>query len=215
MRSDPPRPEPRARNRAAKRQAFVDVARSIIDTEGIDGLTMQRVATELDCGVGSIYRYFSSKDALVAAAHREQLDELRDALAGSETGSGAAAALDARAAALAAALVVGRRWIDAIDALPAEVRTARRLAVLPATRAATAEVVALLRAPLDDAVAVGALDPGDNTARVQVLLVGVVDAVTVAAPVHGLELFGCLLVAWGADPPVLARAAAALEVEGS
>lgn len=57
----------RARARAAKRQRILDAAGRVIDREGLAGLTARAVADELDCAVGTIYRYLPSKAALVVA----------------------------------------------------------------------------------------------------------------------------------------------------
>lgn len=218
----------RARNHAARRQAFLDAAREVVTLDGVDGLTMQRVAAELESGVGSIYRYFPSKGALLAAVEHEQLATLRAELEAAQQrfddhdravverlGSAAPAGV---ATALARVVAVGRSWVDAAGPLRAELDTARRLASSsvpsrsPAPSPVTAEptevdaIVELLRQPLDAAVAAGALAPDDNEARVRVLMAAVADAVlTTATPAFGSQLLACLLVAWGADPQLLAR----------
>ena len=40
---------------------------------------MQRLATELECGIASVYRLFPSKDALIAEILHDALDELHAA----------------------------------------------------------------------------------------------------------------------------------------
>lgn len=57
----------RARNRVARHDQLMAAASDIIDESGLDGLTMQAVADRVDCAVGTIYTYFTSKAALVAA----------------------------------------------------------------------------------------------------------------------------------------------------
>jgi len=57
----------RARNRVARHDQLMAAASDIIDESGLDGLTMQAVADRVDCAVGTIYTYFASKAALVAA----------------------------------------------------------------------------------------------------------------------------------------------------
>lgn len=49
---------------------------SIVAAEGLDALTMQRLADECDQAVGTLYRYFEGKEALVAALQREALEVL-------------------------------------------------------------------------------------------------------------------------------------------
>ena len=62
------------RNRPAKaplsREAIVAAALAILETEGIDGLSLRRVATALDTGPASLYVYFTNLNDL----HAEMLD---------------------------------------------------------------------------------------------------------------------------------------------
>src|SRR6476661_1943441 len=63
-------PEPtgrRARNRIARHDQLLRSASEITNEVGLDGLTMQAVADRVDCAVGTIYTYFESKSALIAA----------------------------------------------------------------------------------------------------------------------------------------------------
>jgi AcrR family transcriptional regulator len=66
----PPRPRS-TRDRPAKpplsEEAILDVALGIVREEGLDAVTMRRLATELDTGPASLYVYFSSRDALLDA----------------------------------------------------------------------------------------------------------------------------------------------------
>jgi AcrR family transcriptional regulator len=47
------------------REGIVDVALGIVDREGIDGLSMRRVAQELDTGPSSLYAHVANKDELL------------------------------------------------------------------------------------------------------------------------------------------------------
>ena len=67
----------RERARAKRRQRFLDAASRIIDRDGLAGVTMQAVADELDCAVGTIYTYFPSKAALLTALQHEAVVTLR------------------------------------------------------------------------------------------------------------------------------------------
>ena len=65
-------PHPRStRGRPAKpplsEDAILDVALRIVREEGLDAVTMRRLATELDTGPASLYVYFSGRDALLNA----------------------------------------------------------------------------------------------------------------------------------------------------
>lgn len=55
------------RKRAARREQIEQAALEIIVSDGLEGLTMQKLATQLDYAVGALYRYYSSKDKLLAA----------------------------------------------------------------------------------------------------------------------------------------------------
>src|ERR1700753_2787597 len=46
---------------------IVDGALRIVRDEGVDAVTMRRLATELDTGPASLYVYFSGRDALLNA----------------------------------------------------------------------------------------------------------------------------------------------------
>ncbi|BCJ55284.1 TetR family transcriptional regulator [Actinoplanes sp. NBRC 14428] len=56
---------PRGRPPARTRTDVVAAAVAVADTEGLDALTMRRLATELGAGVMSLYTYVRDKDELV------------------------------------------------------------------------------------------------------------------------------------------------------
>ena len=56
----------RDRRRAEKSAAILDAAQARVVRDGVDGLTMPGLAADLDIAVGSLYRYFAGKEALVA-----------------------------------------------------------------------------------------------------------------------------------------------------
>jgi len=71
-RQEPPRVAAGAEHRPAgepalTREAVVGVAITIADSEGIDGLSMRRVATRLRVSTMALYRHVASKNALVTA----------------------------------------------------------------------------------------------------------------------------------------------------
>ncbi|MEV0358812.1 TetR family transcriptional regulator [Nocardia sp. NPDC050697] len=49
------------------RASIVDTAITVADTEGLDGLSMRRIAERLGVGAMSLYRHVASKDELLAA----------------------------------------------------------------------------------------------------------------------------------------------------
>jgi AcrR family transcriptional regulator len=71
---------PREVRRAEASERILDTAEAILGAEGMAALTMQRLATELGYTVGATYRYYSSKDAIVAALQRRVLLALADDL---------------------------------------------------------------------------------------------------------------------------------------
>lgn len=63
------------------RRALIDQALRTIDTEGVDGLTLRAVGSELGVSRTALYRHFADKQALVAAVAAEGFRTLRLALA--------------------------------------------------------------------------------------------------------------------------------------
>src|SRR5262249_5468861 len=68
----PPPPWQRAPQRAARRRrdpitrdVIVETALRILDSEGLDALSMRRIAEELDTGAASLYWHVGSKDGLL------------------------------------------------------------------------------------------------------------------------------------------------------
>ena len=66
----------RARNRLARHSDYLATALRIATEDGLDALTMQRLAAEVDAAIGTVYTYFPSKGALLAEVQREAIDRL-------------------------------------------------------------------------------------------------------------------------------------------
>lgn len=64
-----------------RRRRVIHAARKLAAEGGYDAVQMREVATEAEVALGTIYRYFSSKDALLAAAMAEWTAELQQRLA--------------------------------------------------------------------------------------------------------------------------------------
>jgi AcrR family transcriptional regulator len=62
----------------ARRQRVVAAALELADEGGYDAVQMRDVSTRADVALGTIYRYFSSKDHLLAAAMAELTARLHD-----------------------------------------------------------------------------------------------------------------------------------------
>jgi AcrR family transcriptional regulator len=74
------RPEPRTLTRAqqARRQRVVDAAMALGSEGGYEAVQMRDVAARADVAMGTVYRYFSSKDHLLAAALVHWVEQLED-----------------------------------------------------------------------------------------------------------------------------------------
>ena len=66
----------RDRNRERRRREFLDAAGRVIDRDGLDGVTIKAIADDLDCAVGTVYRYFASKADLIDALAGEAMARL-------------------------------------------------------------------------------------------------------------------------------------------
>ena len=79
--SAPDRLTPRARE-------IVETARTILDDEGLDALTMRRIAERLGIRAPSLYKHFPDKEtleaAIISAAFEEQAELFERAIAGSD-----------------------------------------------------------------------------------------------------------------------------------
>src|SRR5436309_12585491 len=67
----------RARNQAARRQRVIEAATQLASEGGYDAVQMRDVAREADVALGTLYRYFPSKDHLLIAALAEQVSTLQ------------------------------------------------------------------------------------------------------------------------------------------
>jgi AcrR family transcriptional regulator len=226
----------RARNRLERHQAFLVAAKALVAAEGLDALTMQRLAAELDCAVGTAYTYFPSKSALVAEVQREAIERLTESYVRFVDAFDAEVAATSTTAAdvgLARIIGFGRFCIAILDTFPEEARLLQLLmAESRRTLIEDADVHRVVPAALrlvghaqvafEAAAGAGALAPGDAMDRTVVLLATIngVLAVDNLARVDP-DLFDgrrlaqstvpVLLLGWGADADALARAAAPLD----
>ncbi|ORE87238.1 TetR family transcriptional regulator [Oceanococcus atlanticus] len=63
------------------RAALLDTARSLVQAQGLDGLTLRAVAERLGVSRSAIYRHYSSKDELLGQIIMEGFEQLRAATA--------------------------------------------------------------------------------------------------------------------------------------
>ncbi len=66
----------REQRREEMSERIVETALRVLGDEGFEAVTIQRLAGELGCAVGALYRYFKSKDALLVAVLRRIMDRL-------------------------------------------------------------------------------------------------------------------------------------------
>lgn len=228
----PPQPvSARERRRAAARERIVDAAERLLIEEGTEALTMKRLAGELGYAVGAAYRYFASKDAVLAAVQGRFVgtvhSDVRQAQARLDAHL-ARSRVDPATAALLRVLVASESYGSLPDRRPAVYRLICRVLGDPEALAETElaaermlppvlELVGTVSALLGDAAAAGALDAGKAEQRAVVLwgsLQGVLQ-------LRKLERFGVpafanaeltattvhtLLSGWGADPARLTEA---------
>lgn len=164
----------RGRKRLARREALLELAADIVATSGVDGLTMAALADASDYAPASLYTYFPSRSALVAALQQRALTVLaqvaRDSVAAWDD------SLEGRAATAVAALArlwaFSRLLLSAPEHHPREFMLQQQLLVSPdaedASDAALVVPVAMTvldvpRSLLEQARFEGALDGGVPT----------------------------------------------------
>jgi AcrR family transcriptional regulator len=224
----------RARNRLARHSHYLRTALRIATEDGIDALTMQRLADEVEAAIGTVYTYFPSKGALLAEVQREAIDRLLGSyLLLRPDVEARVADADPVLASTAHVVAFGRFWIASLDGFPQEQQLLQQLMgdsrrpvpddelgrVLPAI----VRLFELARERFDQAAATGALDEGDAMDR----------TITFAAALSGVlgigrldrwdvdlldgrrlarQLLDDLLRGWGASAPALEHAHAVLDV---
>lgn len=218
-----------AEKREARADEILDEAMRLLAADGLERLTLARIGKGLGYVPAALYRYFPSKDALVAALQRRAVAEIRGVLS--------------TARAQATADSKRRRLPDDAAALYAIVASARAYLELPRTnpeahllvaillgdpRALLSDDEALVTAPLllallaevrelfAQAAALGALEDGDAMARTLAMWASLQGALALAkarrfaqdlpGPVDvGLDATRALLTGWGAPRALLRR----------
>jgi AcrR family transcriptional regulator len=228
----------RERARDAKRRRILDAAGEVIDREGLAGLTMQAVADQIDCAVGTLYTAYDSKAALLVALQADAVgrmeDSYRAARAEWEGALGeedldddlvAVVQLLAYGGFLAAASVVFRDEVALVRHLLGEVDPRTPALERSSGQELTPVVHRLLDpalARLGEAVAAGAISSGDGSARAITWVAGLlgvlrlerlapVDRHLFRAAVLGRRLTEDLVVGWGAERDAVDVAAGVVE----
>jgi AcrR family transcriptional regulator len=225
----------RARNRLERHGAFLRTAKRIVAAEGLEALTMQRLAGELDCAVGTAYTYFPSKSALVAEVQAQAIETLTGSylLFRSRFDDAAADGTTPALAALAHVVGFGRFWVATAETFPEESRLLQLLMAEPSVATIADEDLGRVlpsamhlldhaRTAFARASAAGALEDGDpmeRAVRLAAALNGVllldrlarVDHDLFDGSRHAAALVLELLRAWGADPDLLRAADARID----
>jgi len=230
----------RGRRRAARTTQILALAMRQVETRGLDGLTLQEIARDLDYSVPALYRYFPSKAALVAELQRRVVALLDMKLAQVEARTGewlaelrpeAASQWGPLAPIAAAGLFyagLARSAPQAFGLLAASLGDPRHLIEDDQARAVVATALPIfdrLAQSIDAAVEAGHLEPGEPMDRILVLwssLHGVaqVGKLERLAPdrldVQNLcrSLLEVLLIGWGSEPERVATLLDALLTAG-
>jgi AcrR family transcriptional regulator len=80
MDDDGSEPTTLERSQAARRRRVIDAALRLAADGGFDNVQMRDVATEAEVALGTVYRYFASKERLLLEAMAEQQEDLRQYL---------------------------------------------------------------------------------------------------------------------------------------
>jgi AcrR family transcriptional regulator len=225
----------REKRREATIERIVDTALHLLETEGYEGLTIQRLAKELGYAVGALYRYFRSKDALLVALLHRVMDRIgEDMQAGlaiverqrTSHEPGSPRTPLSRDEGLLRLLVCALAYVELAKRRQSEFGLISTLIGDPReflkTEAAAPLVPMLIRlqlilaSALEDAVKAGALAPGDSRDRAVILWAGVQGVSQLRKlgrfGVAGVELdrlvpiaLETLLLGWGAERDQLDR----------
>jgi AcrR family transcriptional regulator len=221
----------RERNRLERHRSFLRTAKAVVATEGLEALTMQRLAAELDCAVGTAYTYFPSKSALVAELQRDAIETLTESyllFRARFDASVASSETSGPVVALAHLVGFGRFWVATFDTFPEEARLLQLLMSEPGKSVISDDDVGRVlpsatrlldhaRTAFKQAAALGALTAADPMERAIVLAAALngmllLDRLARIDPAlfDGARLAGSttddLLRSWGADPAALAAA---------
>lgn len=220
------------RKRQARRERILEVAMELLATEGLERLTVVRLADALDYTAGALYRYFPSKDALLAEMQRHAVIEL-----GRELALGISRSDELRTdlpAPLVRLVALSHAYVELFETRQSEVRLINVLLADPRTLIADGEAVhtaplllnvfAGVDALFEAAAAAGVLRAGparDRTMALWTSLQGAsqLDKMRRFDPSGwnpseiGQVIYRALLCGWGAEPDAVDRAARLLTTE--
>lgn len=211
----------RERYREVVRTEILDATEQLIEDHGVEAFTMTRVAQVVECSIGTLYRHYPSKDALLDAHRARQYDALHERFEefnrrGRGDDAGLSKVLDA-----------GAFWTDVfatnsnvkamVEAALREGWTSEATGSDAPMSAATTRLLEPIADAFEAAEEQGELGKGDPTRRAERLLALVVASTPTRGPGEteggevGPYIVDGLLLAYGADPrqlPALSRHAA-------
>ena len=191
----------------------------VVREDGLDALTMARIAADLDVAVGGLYRYFADKQALLASLQVRVVHDF-EALLDDRLSRCPNAPLARVWCAFASWREFAARYPERyrlVDSSLSDPQPVLDPGLAAAVQEALAPVLRRLSGLLDAAVVAGELQPGDTLLRTHALW----------AAVHGVEhfrkrdallpealhshhlhdaLLGGLLTGWGAPPQAVSKA---------
>ena len=211
----------RLRTRQRKESAIIAVAMRLVEEDGIEAVTVGRIAEAMDWSVGTMYRYFPSKDDLFGALHTRILSEYGQALtlhlANFNTDPIASIVECVR---YSVQWFLGRpdQWALIGMGLAHPKTLMDDVAAQPMVIEAV-HVVGIAAKPIDQAAASGLLNAGDPTIRALVLWAHVQGVLQMRKltrfPTVGLDIdailhagIGAILLGWGAPQAAVDRALA-------
>ncbi len=171
----PKRTTPRGR---ARREQLLDAAQQIATDEGLEALTVARLAGDVGLAVGALYRHFDGKEALLGALQARAIADFHLAMQARVERSrrelsDRGVAEDVRS--LALALIAFSAYPTEADRAPARYRMLDAFLSAPdpvlseqgarALEEVVSPIVVTCAELLGDAAAVGALAPGDQVQR--------------------------------------------------
>jgi AcrR family transcriptional regulator len=159
-----------AERRARRRDELTVAATELVNEHGLEGLTMQALAGRVDCAVGTIYTYFPSKSALLAALMSDAVQLLLDTFhAASAHWDDALSGVSPDVASLARVLAFTELFVDSRELHPQEFRFLQMLITTPESLIDPDDVASVLPSSLsflsevnglvETAVGTGALQP--------------------------------------------------------
>jgi AcrR family transcriptional regulator len=216
------------RKKAVRTEAILDRAMEIVAEDGVEGLTLQKVAASLGYVPAALYRYFGSKDALLAALQRRALASIHEGFRAEQVAwAEKSRGLADDVAALGGLLRGARFYLRTPETNPLSFRLVSMLLADPRELVSDEEarkaeplllgLVAEVHALFERAQQTGALAPGSGLERTLALWSALQGALTLSkgrrlstglpGPVQiGLAATRAMLGGWGADDETMKRA---------